>query len=132
MSNCKHYAICGLDSIQGEDFCILHSQNPEKDEEEFDKALAAHIVKNAHNSQHFVFPGRANFSGVTFTEWASFFYARFTQGADFSHAKFTASATIFEATFTNYTKFSEAEFAEWADFRVATFNGQVSLRRCRV
>ena len=127
MSNCKHYAICGLDSIQGEDFCILHSQNPEKDEEEFDKALAAHIVKNAHNSQHFVFPGRANFSGVTFTEWASFFYARFTQGADFSHAKFTASATIFEATFTNYTKFSEAEFAEWADFRVATFNGQVSF-----
>jgi uncharacterized protein YjbI with pentapeptide repeats len=143
MPECEHFEICGLDAEENteEDLCILHSQNPEKNKEEFDEALAAHRKKHEHNFQHFVFPGHVDcFKGATFAEWARFFHATFCQGADFSRTKFSEGADFSRATFTGYakffgatftrnTKFSRATFTRWADFRVARFNDRTSFAR---
>ncbi|MGO9121128.1 MAG: hypothetical protein ACLQPD_26385 [Desulfomonilaceae bacterium] len=71
MAECKHHKICGLDALEGsgEELCILHSHNPEKDKNAFDAALAEHRKQNGDNFRYFVFPGLADSSRTTFTEW---------------------------------------------------------------
>ena len=51
MSECKHHDICGLDAEPETDLCILHSENPDKDQEAFAKALEAHCAdeEKMHN-----------------------------------------------------------------------------------
>ncbi|MGB6067487.1 MAG: pentapeptide repeat-containing protein [Desulfomonilaceae bacterium] len=145
MPKCKYHEICGLDADAGQELCILHSQDPGKDRNFFNKALAAHRKKNKHNFQHFVFPGPANFRGETFHEEANFSEAHFTEGADFFDACFAKGAN-FEGTnfpegadfkgasfgrlayfaaaeFTKSANFSCAAFAEEASFCAATFTG---------
>jgi hypothetical protein len=127
MSNCKHYAICGLDSIPGEDFCILHSQDPEKNKEEFDKALAAHSKKNPGKFSHFVFPGICDyFSGLTFDTEVDFSHATFTVSADFSNAIFTKRTNFMYAKFagTAVANFTDAKFNDGADFTNSNFHNE--------
>jgi len=149
MPRCEHHEICGLDSEPGEDLCILHSHDPNKDRSAFEDALAAQRKKNRPNFQHFVFPAHAAyFKGTRFTDRAVFFYAEFiegcdfsdatfSEGADFSHARFRESAKFFGVTFDKGAKFSyatfcdgtfvdfgAARFADWAYFSNATFGGE--------
>lgn len=44
MGKCEHHEICGRDADEntGDGLCILHSRNPEKDKEAFDRALVEH------------------------------------------------------------------------------------------
>jgi len=133
MPKCKYHEICGLDGNTEEDLCILHSQDPEKDREKFDKALAGHRQKNGHNFQHFVFPGyaayfkgfrfigRADFSGAQFTEKASFEEAEFQHSADFRQSSFQGPATFFGAVFTEHADFAHAKFANGAYFSGSKF-----------
>ncbi len=141
MPECKHYKICRRNAEENteEGLCILHSRDPEKDEEAFEQALASHREENGDNFQHFVFPGHVDyFKGARFTESASFFCAIFNEGADFSSArfngwadfsdvKFVKSAKFLDATFTKGAMFSHAEFTEGADFCVAKFTEQASF-----
>ena len=85
---CKRYEICGLDALDGEDWCILHSRSP-KDENAFDAALAEHRKQNGDNFRYFVFPGPADFSGATFTKRVALNRAAFTKSAHFSSTSFT-------------------------------------------
>jgi uncharacterized protein YjbI with pentapeptide repeats len=120
MPQCKHYKICRRDAEENseEGLCILHSQDPEKNKGEFDKALAAHLDgDNGHNFKCFVFPGPANyFKGATFTEWTSFFGASFNEGADFTGAKFENRADFSGAAFAECANFSDTSFCKKVGF----------------
>jgi uncharacterized protein YjbI with pentapeptide repeats len=132
MPQCKHYKICGLDVNPGEDLCVLHSQDPEKDKDAFEQALAAHRGKNGDNFEHFVFQEYADFRGVTFAHGANFSEAQFTEGADFFDAtfqgradflgaRFGQGAHFLHAKFNRGARFATAMFAKIADFGLTTF-----------
>lgn len=118
MGNCKHYEICGLEALEGggEEQCILHSQAPDKDEDQFKKALATHREKNSSNFRFIIFPGNANFESI-----------HFSQKADFAHAKFVGDANFFKAMFTGGADFSDAEFVKTADFGSDVFTEEASF-----
>jgi uncharacterized protein YjbI with pentapeptide repeats len=113
MPRCEHYEICGLDANHGEDLCILHSRNPTKSKKEFDEALAEHRKQRGDTFQYFVFPERANFSGVIF------------QSVDFRHARFEGQVDFHRAAFSSLILFSEAVFAGDADFTYVKFGEPV-------
>ncbi len=121
MPRCEHHEFCGLDANPGEDLCILHSRDLNKDKSDFNEAFEAHREKYGHNFQNFVFPAAPDFGGVTFNELANFSGAKFSQGANFSHATFTAIAGFSEATFIKQADFRGARF-KWASFMGSAFN----------
>jgi uncharacterized protein YjbI with pentapeptide repeats len=130
MPECKHYKICRRDAEENteEGLCILHSQDPEKNKEEFDKALAAHRENNEHNFKCFVFPGHADyFKGATFTEWTSFFGASFNEGPDFSRADFKKGADFSGAAFAKGANFSDASFGNKISFIGACFTAKADF-----
>lgn len=140
MPECKYHLICGLSDEADPEagLCILHSENPEKDKEEFDKALAAHR-ENESNFVSMVFPGPvnfrtagfngvANFLGTSFLDVADFGAAMFTKDAVFREARFTKLPDFRRATFTKEADFGVATFSERADFRMATFSGGADFR----
>ena len=43
MAQCRHHEICGRDALEGDDACILHSYNLQKDKKSFDTALDEHL-----------------------------------------------------------------------------------------
>lgn len=124
MPQCKHYEICRRDAEENseEGLCILHSQNPYKDREKFDKALAAHGEEKGSNFQHFLFPEHAvYFKGARFTDRAVFFFAKFAEGCDFSDAIFSEGADFSRATFAERAKFVGVSFDKGVKFSGATF-----------
>ncbi|MGO9570173.1 MAG: pentapeptide repeat-containing protein [Desulfomonilaceae bacterium] len=121
MPQCKHYEICGLDADPGEDCCILHSHDPEKDRNAFAEALAVHREKREGSYSHFVFPAPVDFSGVTLTKVANFSDATFTQGAKFCGTEFKARAIFMNATFAATADFSRAKFTQGANFLFTEF-----------
>jgi len=130
MPPCRHHEICGLDALEGagEGLCILHSQDPNKDKNLFDNALAEHGART-NDLSRVVFPEYMNFIDLTFTQGANFGHATFTQGANFGHAMFAEAAYFGDATFTQEASFSVATFAEEAYFFAATFKGNANLNR---
>ena len=130
MPPCRHHEICGLDALEGagEGLCILHSQDPNKDKNLFDNALAEHGART-NDLSRVVFPEYMNFIDLTFTQGANFGHATFTHGANFGHAMFAEAAYFGDATFTQEASFSVATFAEEAYFFAATFKGNANLNR---
>lgn len=158
MPNCKHHEICGLsdDADPKAGFCILHSQDPGKEEETFAAALEAHRKKNGDNFTWIVFPGYADFRRATFTEAAKFpggsilipaiptegneteetkyvelIGVTFTEGASFIGVTFTKGADFNDAAFTEEACFEGAKFAKVADFERATFTKRAGFRAAR-
>ena len=138
---CEHHEICGLDieADPEKGLCILHSKDPSKDRNAFQKALDKHRKKKGDDFQRIVFPGGdyfrfatfsklANFSMATFTEETDFFRATFTEGANFNGARFTKGATFDRATFTKGATFDRATFTEGALFIEATFSKGADFR----
>ncbi len=159
MGDCRHHDVCGLsaESDLKEDFCILHSENPEKDKKAFALALDSHRKNRGDNFLFIVFQeiadfrdatfsGEAHFSGATFSGEADFFGATFSRGADFS------GATFFKAYFSGAKFFGRTLFATLQDdnkivrvfseanidFREVTINPldalsfrDADLRKCR-
>jgi uncharacterized protein YjbI with pentapeptide repeats len=141
MANCRFHEMCGLDADEnsGDGLCILHSENPEKDNQDFDKALAEHIRVRGDDFRYFVFPREANFTDAVFAQQADFSNAVFAKGADFTDATFEGEAnfeysafaelaTFSAAEFTKSANFSGTAFAEGASFCSATFSGRVHFK----
>jgi uncharacterized protein YjbI with pentapeptide repeats len=140
MPQCKHYAICGLDANPGEVLCILHSHDPDKNKEKFDKALAAHRAKIEDNFSYFVFPGDANFCdakfadcahfrGSIFKKMAKFDGAVFEHEADFVDTVFSGRANFYSAIFSGTADFSGAKLEKEAVFSGAEFKGMAKFTR---
>jgi uncharacterized protein YjbI with pentapeptide repeats len=115
-------------------YCILHSQNPDKDPEAFKEALRARWEqedKQFYDLRAVFFPGpfdsySEDFCGSTgFPERADFSRATFMKGADFSLVVFARGACFFQATFAEGAKFFGDIFMGVADFSRATISGQI-------
>jgi uncharacterized protein YjbI with pentapeptide repeats len=125
--------------------CLMHSRDPQKSEEEFQKefdSILNNVGERTANFTAFVFPAArylqrefkaeclftratftqdANFDGAIFTQDANFGRATFTQDANFRVATFTQAADFSWATFTQDADFVRAIFTRAADFSWATF-----------
>jgi uncharacterized protein YjbI with pentapeptide repeats len=124
---CKHYAICQLNALDGDEYCILHSSNSNKDPQDFNKALAAHFESPSGDFRWFVFPGRQSFAGKTFDRGADFRDAIFQDTVSFSHANFPDTAYFTDVTFSGNAIFSDATFARGADFRSTKFKKEAGF-----
>ncbi len=122
MPPCKHHEICGLDALEGEEYCIIHSHNPDKDKTAFYEALTEHRKEKGDRFYHFVFPEYADFANIHFTGDAYFENAKFIGEAKFEDAEFIGDAYFWGAEFTEGANFQYAKFAEGANFRETIFN----------
>jgi hypothetical protein len=131
--------------VDKEPVCLMHSKDPAKSGEEFQKEFERILAEAgdgvadftrlvfpsaAYQQRRFVarcifsgatFAQPANFRGATFAEDANFRLATFTQAADFRKATFTEVADFSEAKFTQVVSFSKATFTQAANFYVAEF-----------
>ena len=73
MANCEHKT-CDLDArgYEDEKLCILHSQDPNKDKDDFDKTLEDYRNGGRCDFSSILFSDYANFSGTTFSKMANF------------------------------------------------------------
>ncbi|MHC4309768.1 MAG: pentapeptide repeat-containing protein [Planctomycetota bacterium] len=117
MDKCKHYDTCGLYGSAEEGLCILHSKNPEKDEQEFAVALSKHREEKGDNFSHFIFPTDADFTGAEFSE------------PDFSETTFCGTVTFRTAKFSGVAKFGQTIFSGAANFGFAVFSGAAHFGR---
>ncbi len=152
--NCKNPALEG----EPDGYCILHSQNQEKDPEVFRRALLSRwtqVDTEFYNFHGVFFPGpfdpeeffgfrefakpvdfseatfaqRANFSGATFKERAGFSGATFKKEAIFSEAFFAKGAYFLGANFSEEANFFGVTFKEWASFSGAIFREGAAFSR---
>jgi uncharacterized protein YjbI with pentapeptide repeats len=131
MAKCTHgFCHRQVDETAEDVYCILHSPNPDKDREDFDKALAERPGPEDSFS-YIVFPPNATFSNRTFTN-ASFFQTRFTGrvhfrnsifkgGGNFQFAEFYGRADFHGTIFSGEVDFGDAKFTEDAQFDEAKF-----------
>jgi uncharacterized protein YjbI with pentapeptide repeats len=139
-------------TVDKEPVCLMHSKNPYKSDEEFQKeferilAAAADGVadftgfafpraayQDRRFAAHCIFKGAmfrdlAVFVGATFTRDAHFFMATFTEDADFSGAKLRLAAGFTGATFTQRAFFRGATFTQGAGFVGARFMRHADFR----
>jgi uncharacterized protein YjbI with pentapeptide repeats len=136
---------CANPALDGDPdgYCILHSQNRDKDPEAFREAVLPRWTqadKEFYDFRGVFFPGRfrllyfldreftkpiffsrAIIVGVTFTKKADFGGATFTEEANFEKVNFTEEASFSGATFKKEAYFPAATFTEKASFFNATF-----------
>jgi hypothetical protein len=105
MPPCKHHEICGLDALEGEENCILHCRNPDKDKTAFYEALTEYRKEKGDCFDHFVFLEYADFANIRFTGDAYFWKVRFNKGVNFSDAHFTGKVGFNGASFSGRTLF---------------------------
>jgi uncharacterized protein YjbI with pentapeptide repeats len=131
---CKDHEFCGRDveDNSAEGLCILHSMDPAKNTHAFAEALAIHRErKYGDYFIHFVFPGRANFRGATFSKETNFGGATFNDGADFWNAKFLKRANFSRVRFLKRADFNLATFTKGADFSDTTFTKEADFSGAR-
>jgi len=124
---CEHSEICGRDSLNGEVMCILHSEDSEKDEEAFKKALEKHWEEHGSNFRYFVFPAQIDLSSVVFENRANFSGSTFKAAVALAGATFEEDAVFREVTFQDEVGFQDALFEDSATFRSATFEEESSF-----
>ncbi len=130
MAKCAHFEVCGIeaDTIPEGGHCILHAENPDKDQDAFAEALETHLATGTGDFRHIHFCGTADFARCTF-EAANFHGATFEKWADFLGATFKESVSFTRATF-NEVSFIDATFNKEANFRGATFNKRANFSHC--
>ncbi|PIU52977.1 MAG: hypothetical protein COS90_08635, partial [Deltaproteobacteria bacterium CG07_land_8_20_14_0_80_60_11] len=102
-------------------FCILHSQDKEKNPDDFQAALQARWKQTDQESYDF----RGVFFPGFFEPVEVFGSQEFNQPVDFSWATFTKGANFYGAAFTKRAHFFKATFTEGADFYGAAIGGPV-------
>jgi hypothetical protein len=134
MPPCKHHEICGREALggpEGDELCILHSENPQKDREAFREAFEEHVSRHAPPRFSFVvFPIHITFRGEMF-EKARFQKAEFKEGASFASAEFIGEANFSGAKFRGRADFSASEFMGESNFIDAEFPGGASFVAAR-
>jgi uncharacterized protein YjbI with pentapeptide repeats len=126
--------------IDGENLCLMHSRDPDKDSNAFQTEFEDILEKaddGVADFSGFVFP-EADYSSHTFNPTCNFTEATFTRGADFALTKFAQGATFYKVTFAGDASFFKAKFAgeasffnaafmQGAEFLIATFTGEASF-----
>ena len=143
MPNCKHFDICGLEAIDPEGLCILHSKDPQKDKEAFQKELHDRLNEKNYDFRLFYFPeGTCGFSNRIFEKKASFLKVNFQGKSYFSRvtfqdeisflqATFQGEANFFKTIFLKEANFVQVAFKEKANFSVTIFQtGCKCIHRC--
>jgi uncharacterized protein YjbI with pentapeptide repeats len=126
--DCKHFAICELEAIDSEGLCILHSYDPEKDKEEFQKAMNDRLGEKNYNFRLFVFPKRTyEFKDITFEDNVDFRSASFQGSAHFFWSTFVGMADFRWAIFKRDAYFGGVTFQKNASFNGANFHGDVAF-----
>jgi hypothetical protein len=123
-----------------EGLCLLHSKMLGKDQEAFDQAVNAKLVREDFDFREVFFPfpfslakrkfGKTvNLRGARFAGWADFSDAEFAQGADFSQVRFSQEALFTQCRFAGQVHFQGTEFLGEGDFRGALLDGPVIFWR---
>ena len=117
---------CHEPPLAGKDWCILHSEEEDKDIVEFTRKVNERMaapekidLKGCYFPEKFpagYFRGRAFNKPVDFSE------ATFSEEVDFSRATFSQEAHFSEATFSQRADFNFAKFSQGADFGGAKFS----------
>jgi uncharacterized protein YjbI with pentapeptide repeats len=124
LAHCEyHDEICHIDADENLDdgYCILHSDNPEKEQVAFEQALATHEKEYGHDYRYFVFPRESDFYGFIFETHADFTGADFRNDADFRGACFEKGVNFGKARFGGYALFPDAEFRGGTIFAEVAF-----------
>jgi uncharacterized protein YjbI with pentapeptide repeats len=125
LTECQFYGIChrATDESSRNTYCILHSDNPDKDQKAFDDALTEHRRQYGHDYRNFIFPGPADFSTVEFADEADFSSAKLKGYANFRFTNFAAKVDFdgveFERVDFSGTKFAGDAFFQRVNFNVA-------------
>jgi uncharacterized protein YjbI with pentapeptide repeats len=120
---CTHSRICGLDALPGEQLCILHSREPNKDLGAFRRAVRTRLDGKDLRFDLVHFPKEwTEFALETLPEDVSFRGAEFGGDVNFSGTVFKGKAVFSEAVFRGEANFSRASFEKDADFGHAHFN----------
>ena len=145
---CEHSDICKRNAKRGHDGkCILHSEDPGKDEETFEEAIKKHHRSHGPDFRKMVFPAGSmpfseieisffagvdregvNCRGSTFLQQANFDDATFIGGADFSTTTFQNQVSFGSATFEGPARFSQTVFQSGADFKDTEIRGEADFR----
>ncbi|MBI2819824.1 MAG: pentapeptide repeat-containing protein [Acidobacteria bacterium] len=127
--------------VDGEPVCLMHSRNPNKDQQAFQEEFERILKESGEGVADFslfVFP-KADFQNrefipkcifwrATFPEGAVFFRTSLTRQADFTAATFTKRAVFLETKFRQEANFRGAVFTQEAEFREATFTQEANFR----
>ena len=134
-----HQAPEGIDK---QPMCLMHSADPNKDPEEFQREVTAILEgKSAHHRpkdkleftgfvfvhadfQGVTFPRETHFTGAEFIGEARFRGATFAGDVYFAYAVFRHEADFTRTTFSHLVDFSDAKFLGWAMYHAADFVGQ--------
>lgn len=110
---CEFSEVCWRDALEGHDGkCILHSEDPEKNEEAFEEAFEEHREERDGDFRHMVFPSKTDFSRIIFESEADFSFATFKK-ANFSEATFNCRTSFSQAFASGENiRFDEADFFE--------------------
>lgn len=129
MKECKHFNICGLkvDADVENGMCILHSTNPNKDKQDFDRVLSEHRNSKRNRFDYVVFPDTVDFQNVIFEEDTHFRRCIFYGDASFIDAAFEKSANFSGALFNGYADFERTIFSEYTLFTASTFKNHASF-----
>ncbi len=122
MAKCAHHDICGREAEEndGEHLCILHSKDPNKDKDAFERAFDEHYKQKGRNFAYFGFPAGSDLSEVAFTGDVSFEESTFHGLANFLGATFHGFVNFEGTTFEGYVSFAGATFSEESSFEMAT------------
>ena len=121
-----HYKVCERKALDGHDGkCILHSEDPTRDEGTFREALESHQEEKEGDLRDVVFPTgmvvdegslvQSNFQDAAFLKSVSFprvlFQSRYVgESLNFQHATFHEEAKFVGATFEGGVAFRELPF----------------------
>lgn len=117
---------------ENKDYCIFHFPSTEK-KEEFAKEFYKKIEQDDYLLDGTWFPDEVDFSGHTFSKWASFEWVTFSHWVNFKNAKFSANCQFIDATFKAAASFSGVVFSKDAtdelptNFYSATFGDVVDF-----
>jgi uncharacterized protein YjbI with pentapeptide repeats len=125
---CEH---CQRPCLPDDKFCILHSENEDKDLDALQEVIDEILAAEEHGFSNAVFPKGVNFEAAKFRGDASFVHAKFGGDAIFDFAKFGGDALFGDAEFGGDASFIHAKFRGEASFNLAKFGGNAIFGRAR-
>ncbi|MGM0582903.1 MAG: pentapeptide repeat-containing protein [Bacteroidota bacterium] len=129
---CSKYDSCGLTPLSNDDYCILHSPDPNKSIKDFEAHFRSHIYEKGLNCKGFIIPTEIDYSAFLtdkkdLSRHVNFENAVFREKVNFDFCKFNEGANFHNAIFEKNASFHGAEFYKGANFDGATFEAKADL-----
>lgn len=142
MAKCKHFGICNIQEDNLEDgYCILHSENLNKDLLDFHNALKDHLEKEITDFSHFIFitplvlnkiksSKNFKFDSATFYDPLFFENSEFHGELKFSNCTFLRGVIIKDCKFFEDISFSEIKFSKIYHILDSHFLKNLDFKNC--